>query len=923
MKRKAISILLAAALTCCLAGGTGSAAQAADRITVAENAAAEGPVQPFVEMTGEELITDMGAGWNLGNTMDGHTGFTPNETVWQNVKTTKKLIRSVHDLGFHTVRIPVTWGTMIDDANGYAINEAWLSRVQDIVDYCISQDMYAIINIHHDGADQMSWLNIGTDDQKALEDKFAGVWKNIAATFRNYDEHLIFESMNEVQASGMTVLEQNQAIMKLNQIFVNTVRKTGYNNSKRWLMVPGKFNYIDSICNEKNEFKIPEDLVENRIILSVHVYTPWNFCGSESSGSEANTTYSVERLEANDKELQPLYEMYTSKGIPVVVGEYGCINKDNVSERAFYLEGMNRMFRKYKLVGVYWDQGWYDRNQKPDYSFTIIDRETGEPVEKEVTDAIMRGYFGTTEDYTTLVKNPTVVPMKDLKVSETSLNMKVNESRTVEASYFPDYTNLPEEEKNETKCNDVVLWKTDNPSVATVAYGKIWAKGAGSAKITAFSQSGSASCEIAVTVTAEQAAVPCTDLQLPVSEYSLSEGETAYVLPVMAPADTTEGLYFQSSDESVVMVSPTGKLVAAGAGETTVKVCTTGGMEKEIQVTVAAAAVEKAVRLSLNVYYNDSMHNYFSNEISDDVISVNKNGQYTLSFDCASDLSDAAKAAGVSDLNKVTAIYLKDYDVATGKSSKTPFSACQIRYDKITVDGTELTLKNNDYKSALKDSGIFDTNDPINAWDGSAIEEVSISNHVASFSTVEAPKKITITFTLNNICFEGSDPEPTLPPENQKPEETPKPSDTITKGDSVTKGDGIYKVTSVKSHTVQYVKPSKKGLKEVTVPSAVKIDGKSYQVTAIAASALKNNTKVQKAVIGKNVKTVGKKAFYGCKNLKKITIKTTKLALKNVGGKAFANGNKKVTVTVPKKKQKSYQSILKKRGLGAGSTIRS
>lgn len=921
MKRKAISILLAAALTCCFSGGTKTAVQAAGD-TVAENVAVEGSVQPFVEMTGEELIADMGAGWNLGNTLDGHTGFTPNETVWQNVKTTKKLIRSVHDLGFHTVRIPVTWGTMIDDTNNYAINEAWISRVQDIVDYCISQDMYAIINIHHDGADQMSWLNIGTDDQKALEDKFAGVWENIATTFRNYDEHLIFESMNEVQASGMTVLEQNQAIMKLNQIFVNTVRATGSNNAKRWLMVPGKFNYIDSICNEKNQFKIPEDMVENRIILSVHVYTPWNFCGSESSGSEANTTYSVERLEANDKELQPLYEMYTSKGIPVVVGEYGCINKDNVSERAFYLEGMNRMFRKYKLVGVYWDQGWYDCSMKPDYSFTIIDRETGEPVEKEITDAIMRGYFGTTEDYTTIVKNPVVIPMRGLKVSETSLNMKVNESRTLETSYSPNYTNLPEEEKKGTECNDVVLWKTDNPSVATVAYGKICAKGIGSAKITAFSQSGSESCEVEVTVAAEQAAVPCAELQLPVSEYSLSMGESVAVSPVMAPADTTEGLYFQSSDESVVIASPTGKLVAAGAGEATVKVCTTGGKEKEIQVTVAAAAVEKVVRLSLNVYYNDSTHNYFSNEISNDVISVDKNGQYTLSFDCASDLSDAAKAAGVSDLNKVTAIYIKDYDVATGKSSKTPFSACQIRYDKITVDGTELALKNNDYKSALKDSGIFDTNDPINAWDGSAIEEISVSNNAASFSTVTSPKKITVSFTLNNICFEGSEPEPTLPSENQEPEETPKPSDTVKKGDSITKGDGIYKVTSVKSHTVQYVKPSKKGLKEVTVPSAVKINGENYQVTAIAASALKNNTKVQKAVIGKNVKTIGKKAFYGCKNLKKITIKTTKLTLKGVGGQAFANGNKKVTVTVPKKKLKAYQSILKKRGLDAGGTIR-
>ena len=238
------------------------------------------------------------------------------------------------------------------------------------------------------------------------------------------------------------------------------------------------------------------------------------------------------------------------------------------------------------------------------------------------------------------------------------------------------------------------------------------------------------------------------------------------------------------------------------------------------------------------------------------------------------------------------------------------------------MDGTELALKNNDYKSALKDSGIFDTNDPINAWDGSAIEEISVSNNAASFSTVTSPKKITVSFTLNNMCFEGSEPEPTLPPENQEPEETPKPSDTVKKDDSITKGDGIYKVTSVKSHTVQYVKPSKKGLKEVTIPSAVKINGENYQVTAIAASALKNNTKVQKAVIGKNVKTIGKKAFYGCKNLKKITIKTTKLTLKGVGGQAFANGNKKVTVTVPKKKLKAYQSILKKRGLDAGGTIR-
>lgn len=290
------------------------------------------------------------------------------------------------------------------------------------------------------------------------------------------------------------------------------------------------------------------------------------------------------------------------------------------------------------------------------------------------------------------------------------------------------------------------------------------------------------------------------------------EGQTAYLSPVMLPADTTESLYYQSSDESVVTVSSIGKLVAVGVGEALVKVCTTGGKEVSVKVTVTEAAVTKEVRLSLNVYYDDSTHNYYANEISNEVLTVNKNGQYTLSFDCSSDLSDAAKAAGVLNLNNVTAIYIKDYDVAIGKNSKTPFTACQIRYDKIVVDGTELTLTNNDYKSALKDSGIFDTNDPINAWDGSVVKEITTSNHVASFSTLSNPQKISVTFTLNEMCFEGSEPEPALTPE----------APTSTPGSEVKKGDHV-------------------------------------------------------------------------------TINTAKLTLKNVGAQAFASGNKKVTIKVPKK----------------------
>lgn len=919
MKRKLLSILMAAALTCSMGAGILPPVQSAQAAGVQNESVSA--AQPFVEMTGDELMEDMGAGWNLGNTMDGHTGFTPGETIWQDVKTTKRLIKEVHDLGFHTVRIPVTWGTMIDDENDYAIDEAWLSRVQDIVDYCISQDMYAIVNIHHDGAEQTGWLRIAADDQKALEEKFAGVWKNIAAAFKDYDEHLILESMNEVRGTGMTVLEENQVIMKLNQIFVNTVRGTGSNNAKRWLMVPGKYNYIDSICNEKNGFKLPEDTVENRIILSVHVYTPWSFCGSETL---AANTYSVKELASNDNELKPLYEKYTSKGIPVVVGEYGCINKDNASERAFYLEGMNRMFQKYKLVGVYWDQGWYDRSQKPDYSFTIIDRSTGKPIDKEITDGIMRGYFGSTDDYTTLTKNVEVIPMTSLQVSGKTVDLAVNESKKVEVSCAPDNT------------NDIVLWKTDDPAIATVAYGKIQAKGIGSTKVTAFSQSGSVSCELTVNVTAENAAVPCTGLEVGTREYSLSIGDTEFLSPVLSPAETTETLYYQSSDESVVTVSSIGKLVATGSGEAVVTVCTTGGKQETVKVTVAKAEMTKEVRLAVNVYYNDSSKNYFANEISNQIISVNQNGQYELSFDCDTDLSSAAKAAGVSNLNKVTAIYIKDYDVSIGKLSKTSLTSCQIRYDKITVDGVELTLTNSEYKSALKASGIFDTNDPVNSWDGSAVEEVNVSNYVASFSTITDPKKITIQFTLNDMCFEGSEPEPTLPPDEPltpaeptkapSDTETPAPSDTSVKvGSKVTKSNGVYKVTAAGgvNRAVLFTGPVKKTLTEISIPASVKIEGKSYKVTSIAKNAFKNNKKLSRVTIGSNVASIGKNAFSGCGKLKSITIKTIRLTGKKVGSKAFKGIHSKAVIKVPKSRQRAYKKLLKVKGIGAKVTVKS
>lgn len=168
--------------------------------------------------------------------------------------------------------------------------------------------------------------------------------------------------------------------------------------------------------------------------------------------------------------------------------------------------------------------------------------------------------------------------------------------------------------------------------------------------------------------------------------------------------------------------------------------------------TEPAADTENFVEIALNVMYNDADKNYTGTEHGDS-IKVTDNGQYTLSFDCATQLSDEAKAAGVDSLTNLTAIYIIDMGTVVSGGTQSTISACNIKYDKIEVDGTELTITKTEPKSALKSSGIFDTNDPINGWDGSAVEETvqDTANHIANFSNPANPKSISVTFTLSDI----------------------------------------------------------------------------------------------------------------------------------------------------------------------------
>ncbi|MCQ2521247.1 MAG: glycoside hydrolase family 5 protein [Lachnospiraceae bacterium] len=195
-------------------------------------------------------------------------------------------------------------------------------------------------------------------------------------------------------------------------------------------------------------------------------------------------------------------------------------------------------------------------------------------------------------------------------------------------------------------------------------------------------------------------------------------------------------------------------MVLSACGKNTDPVVEEPQDEQVVDVTDVADTTEpetdQYIELALNVYYNDADHSYYDNEAGQSII-VTEEGQYTVTFDCATDLSEAAVSAGVDSLTNLTAVYILDMGVGQGKQS--PLKSCDIMYDSVVVDGTELTVTLDNPKSAFKSSGVFDTNDPVNAWDASYVAEVDIDSkdHVANFNSVESPKTISVTFTLSNM----------------------------------------------------------------------------------------------------------------------------------------------------------------------------
>ena len=318
----------------------------------------------------EAILEDMGLGWNLGNSLDATGGSgLDTETSWSNPKTTQALIDKVKSLGFNTVRVPVSWGKHVSGDN-YTIDSAWLARVKEVVDYCYKNDMYVILNIHHDTKSSASASGAGYYPRSSAyssSEKFVtSVWSQMAEYFKNYDYHLIFETLNEPRLIGTgyewwfnkwnipsEVKDAIDCINKLNQKAVDTIRDIGSNNRGRLIMCPGYDASIDGAT--VSGFKLPTDISgnKNRIAVSVHAYSPYNFAMNVGSGSTSTYTSSIKN------ELQDLFSTLKSnfrdKGIPVVIGEFGSTDKNNTAERVKWATDYTALAKKNNIPCVLWD----------------------------------------------------------------------------------------------------------------------------------------------------------------------------------------------------------------------------------------------------------------------------------------------------------------------------------------------------------------------------------------------------------------------------------------------------------------------------------------------------------------------------------------------------------------------------------------
>ena len=340
------------------------------------------------DLTSVQLTQEMGAGWNIGNSLEAIGG----ETAWGNPLITQQLIDAVQAAGFNAIRIPVAW-SKFSDADNFIIEESWKERVEEVVNYVLGNGMYAILNIHWDGG----WMQPTYDDEEYVNNRLAIMWEQIATHFRDYNDYLLFAGTNEVTVEGFfgtPTVEYYTVQNGFNQTFVNTVRSTGGRNVYRHLVVQGFNTNIDHTVN----FAVmPRDVIEDRLMMEVHYYDPYNFTINENStitqwgmnATDPNLTETWANEEWVNEQFEKMKTNFVDQGYGVILGEYGTLARLTVDHHAqfreYYTEYVTQSMVDHGLVPVIWDNGAIGNN-----GMGLFNRSTSEQVYPEIINAIIK-----------------------------------------------------------------------------------------------------------------------------------------------------------------------------------------------------------------------------------------------------------------------------------------------------------------------------------------------------------------------------------------------------------------------------------------------------------------------------------------------------------------------------------------------------
>lgn len=751
-------------------------------------------------MDSAAYMSRMGLGWNYGNSLDqaidtskmsdeekAKVNVKYCETSANNLVLTQKNVDTLKQYGFRNVRIPVAWSNLMDiseDKMTYTINEGYLQRVEQVINYCLNDGMYAIVNIHYDGD---WWGQFGDADESVRKQawaRFRQIWTQVSNRYRDYSDRLIFESANEElgdrlndnwvkrdtnnKTGVLTVDEQYETMNKINQEFVNIVRKSGGNNEKRYLLIAGYSTNIERTCDDR--FVMPTDPIKengvSKLSVSVHYYTPWNYCGGseyhqvEGGAARLYDWGTDEDIKAMHAELDKMSK-FTEQGYGVIIGEYG-VQTTAADGIANYIYEMGQYALEKGMIPVLWDNGgWFNRQKNiisyDDVAQAILDMTGAQGIGRKA---------------------------------------KVNTGK-------PLYTEV----QDESGLTPVYSWE-----------GK-WKKNGGDNETY---------CEPALTVLSN---------------------------------DGTNDWYYH---------------------------CNSYGYW--------AVIYSEALKNVKHLYVRVTCEN---NDIDSSALQL-ASAEFKENFPPEKGLYDPnekLKAANHGALENCT------NGKETNISAEESWSGKIFSIDEDLLQGKSILWISASNKPVFTKIELFASDAPF--------PEVS--------PLPVPPRRTPVPYPSDDVVMPTQSPNPsapaptaTVPAATKAPVQTaqvPTPSSiTVAKGDIVKDKNASYKISNVKSNTVEYKAPLNNKKATVTVPATVKVSGVTYKVTSIAKNAFKNNKKLKKVTIGANITTIGANAFAGCKNLKTVDIKSKKL--KSVGKNAFKGIHKKAVFKVPAKKLKAYKKLL-------------